>query len=152
MGVQYFVGMAELRLGSAPDTLTIVGLGSCVAITLYDRKQKIGAMAHAMLPTSHAGERTPRFADTAVELLLEEFSKKGILPSQLTAKLAGGADMFPTLAKDASQNIGLRNAEVAKEALKKYGIRVTGEDLGGDHGRSIHFHLEDGLLVVQKKI
>ena len=152
MGVQYFVGMAELKIGSAPDIFTIVGLGSCVAIAVYEKRQKIGAMAHAMLPNCHNGDNSPRFADSAVELLVQEFGKKGIQPSQLTAKLAGGADMFPTLTKEQQMNIGVRNAEVAKECLKKHGIKLSGEDLGGIHGRTVNFHLEDGLLVVQKKI
>jgi chemotaxis protein CheD len=152
MGVQYFVGMAELKIGSAPDTFTIVGLGSCVAIAVYERRQKIGAMAHAMLPNCNANEKSPRFADSAVDLLVQEFAKKGISPAQLTAKIAGGADMFPTLSNDKVCNIGDRNGDVAKECLKKAGIKLSGEDLGGTHGRTVNFHLEDGILVVQKKL
>lgn len=152
MGVEYFVGMAEMRVGNAPDTFTIVGLGSCVAITLYDKRQKTGAMAHAMLPKCSEGERTPRFVDSAVELLIAEMAKKGSSTSSLVAKFAGGADMFPSLTKEQQLNIGVRNAEIAVECLNKHGIRIIGQDVGGVHGRSVHFHLDDGMLVVQKKI
>ena len=64
------VGMADLNIAKAPGILTTLGLGSCVAIALYDRKQKIGGLAHIMLPSSKnikRNENKAKFADTAVE-------------------------------------------------------------------------------------
>jgi len=44
------VGMADLKIQTAPGSLITRGLGSCVGITFYDPFKKIGAMAHCMLP------------------------------------------------------------------------------------------------------
>ena len=35
------VGMADLNVAKAPGVLTTLGLGSCVAIALYDENKKL---------------------------------------------------------------------------------------------------------------
>jgi len=59
------VGMADLKVAKNPDILTTLGLGSCVGITLYDKIQKIGGLAHVMLPTykGFEGQNIAKFAD-----------------------------------------------------------------------------------------
>ena len=44
------VGMADYKVGRAPDTLISYGLGSCIGISLYDPQTKIGGLLHIMLP------------------------------------------------------------------------------------------------------
>jgi chemotaxis protein CheD len=46
-------------------------------------------------------------------------------------------------------DIGKRNAEAVREALKALGIPLKGEDIGGNRGRSIFFYLEDGRLEIK---
>ena len=46
------VGMADMKLCEPPDTITTVGLGSCVGIVLYDMRTKLCGMIHIMLPDS----------------------------------------------------------------------------------------------------
>ena len=36
------VSMADLKVAKAPDSLTTLGLGSCIGLTLYDPASKIG--------------------------------------------------------------------------------------------------------------
>ena len=36
MGEVIKVGMADLKTAKAPNTLTTLGLGSCIGLTLYD--------------------------------------------------------------------------------------------------------------------
>ena len=58
----------ELRVSGAPDRLAIHGLGSCVAVFVYDPAARIGGLAHILLPgpprrpTEHVG----RYATTTV--------------------------------------------------------------------------------------
>mgnify|MGYP000210850203 CR=1 FL=1 len=42
MGEVIKVGMADLKTAKAPNTLTTLGLGSCIGLTLYDPVTKIG--------------------------------------------------------------------------------------------------------------
>jgi chemotaxis protein CheD len=46
------VPIAELAVATAGTTLVTTGLGSCVAIALLDARQKVGALAHVLLPHS----------------------------------------------------------------------------------------------------
>ena len=41
MGNIIKVSMADLKVGRAPDSLTTLGLGSCIGLTLYDPVTKI---------------------------------------------------------------------------------------------------------------
>ena len=52
MGNIIKVSMADLKVGRAPDSLTTLGLGSCIGLTLYDPVTKIGGLVHYMLPDS----------------------------------------------------------------------------------------------------
>ena len=36
------VGMADYKVGNGPDKLLTLGLGSCIGITLYDKRKKQG--------------------------------------------------------------------------------------------------------------
>jgi chemotaxis protein CheD len=66
------VGLGELKYGDKPgQELMCLGLGSCVAVSAWDRVKKQGAMAHVVLPECTPGrEPTAKFADVAVPELL----------------------------------------------------------------------------------
>ena len=46
------VGMGEGIVTTAPDIISSQGVGSCVIVTLYAPRRKLGGMAHIMLPTA----------------------------------------------------------------------------------------------------
>jgi|UniRef100_A0A7V3YFC7 chemotaxis protein CheD len=143
------VGMAEYRVSNDPeDVLCVLGLGSCVGVCLYDPVRRIGGMAHVLLPEHLPGQSNPfKFADTAVPALLAEVEKAGASRRNILAKISGGAKMFS--GADTLFDIGKRNAEAVREALKVLGIPLKGEDIGGNRGRSIFFYLEDGRLEIK---
>ena len=87
------VGMADLSTAKEPDILTTLGLGSCVGIALYDPSTKVGGLAHIMLPDSKQiknNENKAKFADTAIEVLVQAMIKKGARKNRIVAKIAGG--------------------------------------------------------------
>ena len=45
------VRMGEMQVGGNGDTLRTL-LGSCIGLALYDRRRKIGGLAHIVLPES----------------------------------------------------------------------------------------------------
>ena len=80
------VGMADLKIAKQPDILTTLGLGSCVGIALYDPTIKRGGLAHIMLPDSKQiknNENKAKFADTAVNILVEGMIAQGAKKSKL---------------------------------------------------------------------
>ncbi len=144
------VDMAEMKVENKPIEL-ITSVGSCVAICMYDSKNRCGGLAHIMLPNSAIAphEHLPsKFADTAVPALrndIEKLSKNG---SRLSAKIAGGANMFSNLKKN-NLDVGAKNISAVKAALESNRIRLLGEDVGGNHGRRIVFNLETGVATIR---
>jgi len=146
------IGMSEYKVAKNPEILTSIGLGSCIGIILYDAFNKIGGLAHVMLPRrSEVKDKSnpAKFADSSIELMLNEMESKGSLQRNIKAKIFGGANMFPNVQSSTLMNIGERNALAVKEELEKRKIKITAEDLGGNAGRTIIFDIKDGSVRVR---
>ena len=146
------VGMADYKVGRAPDTLISYGLGSCIGISLYDPQTKIGGLLHIMLPDSNqsrANENRAKFADTGIPDMLNELIRMGAAKSRLVAKLAGGSQMFAFANASDIMRVGLRNASASTEILKKLSIPIVGEDTGGNYGRTVQIDLSTGVYKVK---
>ena len=150
MGV-IVVGMADLKVTRSPDTLTTLGLGSCVGITLFDKIKKIGGMAHVMLPTykGFEGQNIAKFADSAIIELVNQLARIGATRQSLVAKLAGGAHMFGRASNNDMLKIGERNAAASMAILKQLGIPIHANDTGGTHGRTIELNTDTGALKIR---
>ncbi len=149
MRVAVLIG--EAKVAGPGNVLYTVGLGSCVAIVLYDDESRIGGLAHAMLPDPSNGRKlTPigRFATTAVPELIARMVEAGADARRIRARLAGGASMFETLLPERGRRLGMRNVEAARTALEQAGVHVHAEDVGGSHGRSVYLTTCDGNLRV----
>jgi chemotaxis protein CheD len=145
------VRIGEVKTAGAESLLFTIGLGSCVAVALYDPVMRIGGMAHAMLPRPAAGHRAGppgRFASVAVPLLIELLEAEGASPERLRARLAGGASMFSDLLDRTGMQLGRRNVEEARHALEAAGIPIDGENVFGTWGRSVFLRTDDGALLV----
>lgn len=87
MGSEFIVGMGRFIVSNNPSTLTALGLGSCIGLILYDKVNKVGGMAHVMLPYSKPGavEDNNRSAILAVKNpaanieIKRTLSEKGVL-------------------------------------------------------------------------
>jgi chemotaxis protein CheD len=139
----------------AEDTLVSIGLGSCIGLALVDRRRAIAALAHIVLPESPgqpAAAATPaRFADTAVPLLLEEVTRLGAARASLEAALVGGAQMFSFGGGQAGNlDVGFRNEQATRSALRAAGIRVRAADTSGNKGRTIRVHVGTGVVTVRE--
>lgn len=144
------VRMGEGIISRSPDIIISQGLGSCVAVTLYDSRNKIGGLAHIMLPDSamHESNSVPcHFADTAIAWLLEKLVAGPSEKKFLIAKMVGGAQMFKK-PDHTNTGIGVQNIAAVKTLLQEEKIPVVGEDTGGHVGRSVEFNLEFGKMIV----
>ena len=152
MGELIKVGMADLKVGRAPDTLTTLGLGSCIGLTLYDPVSKIGGLVHYMLPDSTKlknNTNIAKFGDTGIRELLKQVLASGANQRRLVAKIAGGACMFEMSGLSSVGNVGARNAEAAKEILKELKIPLVAEDTGLNYGRTVELKCETGEYVIK---
>jgi chemotaxis protein CheD len=137
------VGMADLNVAKPPQKIRTSGLGSCVGVIIYDDTTKTCGMAHVMLPNSSLGKsesmNKAKYADTALDVLIQKLNEIGANKNQLKAKLAGGAQMFKFSSSSEMMRIGPRNVEAVKEKLQQLKIRIVAEDVGGSSGRTIEF-------------
>ena len=145
------VKMGEVHVLVDQGTLFTIGLGSCVAVVLYDPQARIGGLAHVMLPdgANATNGRQGRFAVTAVPELLDRMVSAGAQQASIYARIAGGAAMFEEILPRATARLGERNVTAVKAALAQAGIPLHGEDVGGNAGRSVFFDANDGSLVIR---
>ena len=146
------VGMADFNICKAPDAITTLGLGSCVGIALYDQKRKVAGLAHIMLPDSTTvknNSNIAKFADTGIDACIDMMIKNGASRIGLTAKIAGGAQMFAFGSNNDMLRIGERNVEAVRRKLKTLGIRILAEDTGKSYGRTIECYPQTGELLIK---
>ncbi len=130
--------------------LVTYALGSCIGICLYDAQIKLGALVHIMLPLNmEAGRKSPlKYADTGIRETLKQMEGKGARRSRITAKIAGGAKMFE-VSGGSLGNIGQRNIESVRMVLKREGIQILKEDVGGSVARTLLFDVSNGLGCIR---
>ncbi|UFJ42148.1 chemotaxis protein CheD [Brevibacillus humidisoli] len=147
------IGMAGLGWVKSPDRLRTTGLGSCVGVVLYDAVVKIAGMAHVMLPDSSLGKSNQtmigKYADTAIPELIKQMEQAGAKANRLTAKLAGGAQMFSFMSGNDSMRIGPRNVEACRASLAQFMIPIIAEETGGNCGRTIEMDAATGILHIR---
>lgn len=144
------IGIAELVVVHNPAVLVTIGLGSCVAISIRDPVARYGGLSHILLPTiTEANNKSNpmKFADSAIEMVVEMLLEKGCLKSRLEAKIAGGAKMFNIGTN--SINIGERNVEAVKKKLKELNIPIVASDVGSNYGRTVEFNIASGIMSVK---
>lgn len=144
------IGIADMKMAQSSGMLITYALGSCIGICLYDQKIKLGALIHIMLPLNMEPGRknTMKYADTGIRETLKMMEAKGASRSRITAKIAGGAKMFEIKGGSLS-NIGQRNIESVHNTLKREGIKLLQEDVGGTVARTLLFDVSTGLGCVR---
>lgn len=145
-----FVGIADLVVVHNPAILVTIGLGSCVAISIRDPQARFGGLSHILLPSikDSTNKVNPlKFADSALEIIIDMLVKKGCLKNRLEAKIAGGASMFSF--GQNSMNIGERNVDAVKQKLKEMKVPIIASDTGANYGRTVEFNIATGKMLVK---
>ncbi|NPV01399.1 MAG: chemotaxis protein CheD [Brevinematales bacterium] len=134
---QYFLNPGELIFSKKPVLIKTV-LGSCVAVTMYDKINKYGGMIHYLLPDSSNSIVSTKYGDVAIPTLINKFIKEGSKKQFLEATVTGGA--FIIFDESEIFFIGDRNIEIAQTILKQNEIRVVASNTGGERGRRVIFN------------
>ena len=138
--------MGEISVARDGEHLRTL-LGSCVGLALFDRRQKIGGLAHIVLPATRGKtDRPGKFVDTAIPELIQLMKQLAEDELKLVAKLAGGASMFSTTV---AAKIGLQNIESCENLLGEWNIPIVGRHCGGEKGRRMTFDTTNGNVVIE---
>ncbi len=144
------IGIGDLNTAAPPDILATYALGSCVGICLLDNKNHLGGLAHIMLPWSTEAvrkENPRRYADTGIAELANIMLKQGADFRYVTAKIAGGAQMFA--GSTGVFNIGERNVDAVKKVLAQFRIPIVAEQTGENFGRTVFFEPATGVMIIK---
>ena len=132
-----YVGWDSFEIGT--PSLWTSGIGSCLALALYDPTKKIGALAHI------TGIRDRKIVPEAVfpEYLVRSMVAEFGVYQHLEAALAGDDRIctYPMI------------SPIVKEQLAMLNIPIIGEDLGyfaGTRGREVHFDCQTGEVTIYR--
>jgi chemotaxis protein CheD len=138
--------MGQMRVDSDGQNLHTL-LGSCVGLALYDRKARVGGLAHIVLPQSRGKTDQPgKFVDTAIPTLIHQLEQLAGQKLSLISKIAGGASMF---AANSSARIGEQNVDACLRLLRELRIPILAEDCGGEKGRRMTLDTNNGNVIIE---
>ena len=144
------VGLGEVAVSraGASDSQQLIahGLGSCIAICLYDATSRVAGMAHVVLPgEAPSGEPNARYARSALPALHQAMVKVGASANirRYQARIAGGAQVLVIGGGGSLPRVGDRNIEAVREELSRAAIQVCAEQVGGGKGRTVWFDPND---------
>ena len=146
-------------IAQEPTVVTTL-LGSCVAVTMFHPRRRIGAICHGLLPSCREGDAGQcdrncvfsfKFMDCSIRRMLEKFKAVGITPREMEIKLFGGADMFGVPeTDDRRMTIGRQNVTITRQILDDERLPVLVEDVGGERGRKIFFYTHTGEILLKR--
>ena len=147
MYVKKFIHVGEIYIGVKPTEISTV-LGSCVAVCLYDKIEKISGVNHYLVPLwNENGLQTPKYGNISIPRLIESMINVGCEKRNMEAKIFGGANVLDVRQED--MMIGRKNIIIAKELLKEHGIPVKAQDVGGSKGRRILVRSDTGKVLMR---
>lgn len=150
--IEIFLQPGEFYLADDPDTRLRTLLGSCVAMTMWHPRRRVGAMCHYLLPTRgqrRSGPLDGRYADEAYLMFLSEAVRIGTNPADYEIKLFGGGDMFPGLGAQVAPAVGEKNVIAGLELLNAHRHDVKARHVGGHGHRVVMLDVWDGAVWVK---
>lgn len=139
--IMQYVNTGEVYAATAGTILNSGAIGSCVVIAACDLQNKVGGMAHVMLP----GESPPngkthrtKYGKDAIKELLNQLTALGADKKNIKVCLLGGANVL----KRINDTIGIDNINSVKKFLNKLQVTVCAESLGGTERRTALFDIE----------
>jgi len=127
-------------------------LGSCVAITMWSKKLKVGGMCHYKLPrrlTSPSTKLDGNYGEEAMLMFMRSMSRYVLRPEDMTVGVFGAGNMFSSVVKTDEKSIGVQNIKLAHQLLNKLDFVIAHESLGGNLSRKIALDIATGVVKVQ---
>ncbi len=126
-------------------------LGSCVGVTMVDRRAEVGGLIHLLLAEASGFDRhvnPEKYASTGMPHFLNQLIDAGASKENLEACVAGGALIGPVSDTDLTLDIGGQLTEKILFFLERYKIPTIKIETGGYAGRKISldlFHFETSI-------
>jgi chemotaxis protein CheD len=152
-----FLKPGELHITRNPE-LVITVLGSCLSITMFNRRRGFAGISHCLLP--HCGSLNAcdrdcsikfKYVDCSIRQMAAVFDRHDIPRDEIEVKCFGGADMFTRKnTKPERVSIGRQNIDMAEKILLREGLTLRAKDVGGVQGRKILFYTHTGEVLLKR--
>lgn len=145
--VEIFLQPGEMYFAKGSVRISTL-LGSCVSVSCWHPKHKVGGLSHFLLPDAGIGNDANqgcRYANSGFELMLSEIRKQGLNNKEFEFKLFGGGCM-PKPAGAAHLQIGSKNVAAAKQLLTLHQLTIAAEHTGGVGYRRLMFDVWSGQV------
>ncbi|MGM0470825.1 MAG: chemotaxis protein CheD [Bacillota bacterium] len=147
----YEIFAGEYYVSTNLDSILTTLLGSCVAVCLVDRFNRVAGINHIMISSKAELERRlanpdARYGIHAMELLINDMLKEGAARSNLEAKVFGGGNVLGC----SDRNVGYANVDFAVSYLQQESIPILARDTGGESGRKIYFFPQDFSVYLRR--
>lgn len=133
------IGPGEVYVSRHHELISTL-LGSCIAVCMRDRVNKIGGMNHFKLPQPKGGRpissEDANYGNYAMELLINAILKNGGEKQNLECKVYGGGNVL----QNVSSTVGAQNIEFVFNYLQAEGIPVKRNTTGGDRPQQVYYH------------
>ena len=109
-------------------------LGTCVGVTLCDRKANVGGLLHILLPEPTGVDKRwhpESYASTGLPLFIKALCDAGASKKRLEACIAGGALVGPLSERDLNLDIGGHTHEIVEGILNREKISIGHSETGG---------------------
>jgi len=146
-----YVPPGGFSIARTPTAISTI-LGSCVSVCLWDPEAQVGGLNHFLLPHwAEGGGGSWRYGNAAIEGLIDAVVASGAREANLHAKVFGGARVLAAFAggNGSVGHLGGRNVEVAVQTLRRRAIPIVAEAVGGERGRKLIFHTDDGSAWIK---
>jgi chemotaxis protein CheD len=147
----------KVHFAETPSRIVTI-LGSCLAVSMWVPRLRVGALCHAFLPKCQTWNKCRtyclerfRYVHCTIPWMLGQLSLPGVHRSEIEIKLFGGGDMFNSSGLgDEKMGVGKQNAATALNILRKEGLAVVSQDLEGSIGRKIIFNTGTGEVWLKR--
>lgn len=122
-------------------------LGNCVAVTFFDRNNRLGGMNQFVFPKAERREdMTSQYGNVGIRALFRMLLDMGAERDGMVAQIIGGAECGVFNDED----LGGKNIHLARVMLAQMNIPVVSEDVGGSLGRKVIYHTGTNEMAVFK--
>lgn len=145
----------EMYMTEKPTLVSTV-LGSCVSVTMFNPRLKIGAICHGLLPIYKPNSicsgsmEEYKYVNSSIEKMITKYKIYGVRNSELEVKIFGGSEMIYAQAGVSHiVSIGTQNIQAAIQTIKSNGLSPVVTNVGGISGRRLLFNTYSGEIFLK---
>ena len=128
-------------------------LGSCVAVTMWSERMRVGGMCHIVLPGGDCNRLVDdtRYAVGAISRFVSSVKKQGLLTEEIRVGVFGGGQMLLPQNRSSQLSIGEKNIAQTEACLEREGFDVQHREVGGYLYRNLTLDLNTGSVGMHRK-